>query len=110
MGLFNSASSKQTLTEEAVRQSLSVINDPDLRRDIVSLGFVKNIQITGTTVAVVIELTTPACPVKDQMKEEAEQALRKLGAEEVRVEMTSRVTSPGAARHIRASHLPMRWK
>lgn len=104
MGLFNSASSKQTLTEEAVRQSLSVINDPDLRRDIVSLGFVKNIQITGTTVAVVIELTTPACPVKDQMKEEAEQALRKLGAEEVRVEMTSRVTSPGAAR--RSAILP----
>ncbi|MBL7986793.1 MAG: iron-sulfur cluster carrier protein ApbC [Chlorobi bacterium] len=104
MGLFNSASSKQTLTEEAVRQSLSVINDPDLRRDIVSLGFVKNIQITGTTVAVVIELTTPACPVKDQMKEEAEQALRKLGAEEVRVEMTSRVTSPGAAR--RSAMLP----
>ncbi|MCC7437787.1 MAG: iron-sulfur cluster carrier protein ApbC [Armatimonadetes bacterium] len=104
MGLFNSTSSKQTLTEEAVRQSLSVINDPDLRRDIVSLGFVKNIQITGTTVAVVIELTTPACPVKDQMKEEAEQALRKLGAEEVQVEMTSRVTSPGAAR--RSAMLP----
>lgn len=104
MGLFNSTSSKQTITEEAVRQALSAINDPDLRRDIVSLGFVKNIQITGTSVAVVIELTTPACPVKDQMKEEAEQALRKLGAEDVQIQMTSRVTSPTAAR--RASILP----
>ncbi|MCE7935347.1 MAG: iron-sulfur cluster carrier protein ApbC [Chlorobi bacterium CHB2] len=104
MGLFNSTSSKQTITEEAVRQALSAINDPDLRRDIVSLGFVKNIQITGTSVSVVIELTTPACPVKDQMKEEAEQALRKLGAEDVQIQMTSRVTSPAAAR--RASILP----
>lgn len=104
MGLFDSKSSKQTITEEAVQQSLSVINDPDLQRDIVSLGFVKNIQITGTNVAVVIELTTPACPVKDQMKEEVEQALRKLGAEKVHVEMTSRVTSPNAAR--RSSILP----
>ena len=41
--------------------------DPDLRRDIVSLGFVKNLTIDGGTVAFDIELTTPACPVKDKM-------------------------------------------
>ena len=80
------------LTEEAVRSALAQINDPDLGRDIVSLGFVKDITITGTTVGVTIELTTPACPVKDQMQNEAEQRIQDLGASEVNVNMTARVS------------------
>ena len=79
------------LTEEAVRSALAHINDPDLGRDIVSLGFVKEITITERGVAVTIELTTPACPVKDEMQQQAETLLRDLGAEEVRVNMTANV-------------------
>src|SRR4030095_12511999 len=47
---------------------------PDLNRDIVSLGFIKNLSIEGGKVAFTIELTTPACPVKDQMRDQARAA------------------------------------
>jgi ATP-binding protein involved in chromosome partitioning len=52
------------VTEQAVLAALTVVKDPDLHRDIVSLGFIKNLRIDGGRVAFSIELTTPACPVK----------------------------------------------
>src|SRR5687768_2286084 len=51
------------ITEGAIRTALAQIIDPDLGRDIVSLGFLKEVAIEGDRVAVTIELTTPACPV-----------------------------------------------
>jgi ATP-binding protein involved in chromosome partitioning len=48
---------------EAVLAALKVVIDPDLRRDIVTLGFVKNLVVDGARVSFTIELTTPACPV-----------------------------------------------
>src|SRR5687767_11351024 len=97
MGLF-SKSSSSSITEDMVRTALSTINDPDLKRDIVSLGFLKSIAIDGDKVAVSIQLTTPACPVKDEMKAQAEQALRDIGATDVQVEMTANVTVGPAQR------------
>ena len=74
--------------------ALKSIKDPDLGRDIVSLGFVKDVKFCGGVAAVTIELTTPACPVKDQMREEARQAILALdGIDEANVEMTARVRS-----------------
>lgn len=79
------------VTEQAVVNALRSVEDPDLRKDIVSLGFVKNLKIEGDVVSLDVELTTPACPVKDQLKQQVEDAIRGLGATEVRVEMTARV-------------------
>lgn len=87
-----------SITDDDVRRALSTIIDPDLRRDIVALGFVKQIDIDGSSVRVNIQLTTPACPVKDQMKAAAESALRGIGATDVRVEMTAQVTGAVGAR------------
>ena len=82
------------IVESAVLEALKVVQDPDLHRDIVSLGFVKQVTIDGEIVSVVIELTTPACPVKDQMRDQAEAALRQLpGVKTVHVEMTANVRS-----------------
>ncbi|MFQ5914026.1 MAG: iron-sulfur cluster carrier protein ApbC [Nitrospinota bacterium] len=82
----------QSVTEEQVLNSLRRITDPDLGRDIVSLGFVKDIKIKGSQVAFTIELTTPACPVKDQMKAQAEQfAGETPGVEQVSVNLTAKV-------------------
>jgi ATP-binding protein involved in chromosome partitioning len=84
----------------AVLTALAGVVDPDLRRDIVSLGFVKNVTIDGGRVAFDIELTTPACPVKDQMKAQAESLVRALpGVSEVDVTMTSSVRSVTAPQH-----------
>jgi len=81
-----------TVTREQVLDALSKIIDPDLHRDIVSLGFVREVAICDGVVKAVIELTTPACPVKDQMKAEAERLIAQLpGVETVHVEMTAQV-------------------
>jgi ATP-binding protein involved in chromosome partitioning len=50
--------------QPAVLEALRVVQDPDLHRDIVSLGFIKDLKISGGQVSFTIELTTPACPVK----------------------------------------------
>ena len=82
----------QTITPETVLSALRTVDDPDLHRDIVSLGFVKDVRVDGQRVAFTIELTTPACPVRDQMKEQAAQAVRALpGITAVDVTMTSQV-------------------
>lgn len=81
------------LSETAVLDALRQVQDPDLHRDIVSLGFVKNVRIEGTKVSFTVELTTPACPVKDILKAEAEGVVLALGASEVDVEMTAQVRS-----------------
>ncbi len=81
-------------TEDQVLEALRAVRDPDLDRDIVSLGFVKDLRICGGNVAFAIELTTPACPVKDLMKAEAQRAVAALpGVAEVAIEMTARVTA-----------------
>lgn len=81
-----------TITEEAVRQALSAVQDPDLGRDIVTLGFVKDVVIEGGKVGFTVELTTPACPVKEQLQAECEEVVRAInGVTEVEVTMTARV-------------------
>jgi ATP-binding protein involved in chromosome partitioning len=82
---------------DAVLTALRVVVDPDLRKDIVSLGFVKDLAIEGGRVTFTIELTTPACPVKDQMREQAAAAVRAVpGVAHVDVQMTARVRSVSA--------------
>jgi ATP-binding protein involved in chromosome partitioning len=76
----------------AVLEALKVVRDPDLGRDIVSLGFIKGLKIDAGRVAFTIELTTPACPVKDQMRDQARAAVMQLaGVTAVDVEMSARV-------------------
>jgi ATP-binding protein involved in chromosome partitioning len=77
---------------EDVRAALAGIKDPDLGRDIVALGFIRDLRVEGEDVSFAIELTTPACPVRDQIKEDAQRAVRSLpGVRSVAVEMTSKV-------------------
>jgi len=58
--------------------ALRVVTDPDLGRDIVSLGFVKHVRVSDGTVGFTIELTTPACPVREQMRQQAREAVAAL--------------------------------
>jgi ATP-binding protein involved in chromosome partitioning len=78
--------------EGSVFEALKVVRDPDLQRDIVSLKFIKNLRIDGGRVAFTIELTTPACPVKDQMRDQARAAVLQVpGVDSVDVQMSARV-------------------
>jgi ATP-binding protein involved in chromosome partitioning len=56
------------LNEQIVLDSLKQIIDPDLRKDIVTLGFIRDLQINGGDISFRIVLTTPACPVKEEME------------------------------------------
>jgi ATP-binding protein involved in chromosome partitioning len=84
------------LSESVILEALRIVQDPDLHRDIVTLGFVKNIRITGGAVAFDVELTTPACPVKDLLREQARAAVAALpGVTQVDIQMTSQVRAVG---------------
>jgi len=86
--------SSSSATEARVLEALRAVRDPDLGRDIVDLGFVKDLRIRDGNAAFSIELTTPACPVKDQLKAAAESAAMSVaGVESVQVEMTAQVTA-----------------
>ena len=69
---------------------LKTVMDPDLHKDIVSLGFVKNMNVKDGNVKFQVELTTPACPVKEQLKTECETKVSAVkGVKSVDVEMTA---------------------
>jgi len=78
--------------ESQILEALKKVRDPDLGKNIVELGFVKNLKIEGDSASFTIELTTPACPVKDKLKEEAKQAVLAVdGINNVQIEMTAKV-------------------
>ena len=92
-----------SVSEATVLQALTSVTDPDLGRDIVSLGFVKDLVINGGQVSFTIELTTPACPVKDEMRDQAHAAVLALtGVATVDVTMTASVRSALASQAGRA--------
>ena len=68
------------VTETAVLDALRPIVDPDFGKSIVDLGFVKNLRIEGGRVSFAIELTTPACPVKEEFQSAARERVRRCPA------------------------------
>ena len=93
--------------KEQILNELRKVVDPDLNKDIVSLGFVRNLAIDGGAVAFDINLTTPACPVKDVMRDQATSLVQALaGVSDVKVNMTAEVrasptTGKGALSKVR---------
>ncbi len=73
------------LTQEAVLKALSTVQEPELGGDLVSRNMIKDVVIEGTKVSFTIELTTPACPLKDEIQARVEAALRPIGAEQIDV-------------------------
>jgi len=100
MAFWNKEDRNGAVTEDQVLGILKKVQDPDLRKDIVSLGFIRNLKIDDGAVAFDLNLTTPACPVKDQMRDEAVALVKGLpGVRSVEVNMTSEVRqTPGTDR------------
>src|SRR3982751_3430061 len=88
------------VTESQVLDALRQVVDPDLHRDIVALNFVKDLEIEGGAVRFKVQLTTPACPVKEQLHDQCVEFVSALeGVDQVSVEMTAQVrarTTEGA--------------
>jgi ATP-binding protein involved in chromosome partitioning len=82
-------------TEADIRKALSTVNDPDIQRDLVSLGMIKDIQVSADKVAFTVVLTTPACPLKGKIEKDCREAVEKVVGKAVAIDifMTSSVTS-----------------
>jgi len=80
------------VTKEQVLQALSKVQDPELRRDLVTLKMIKDVEVQDGKVSFTVELTTPACPLRNQIQKDAENAVLALeGVEKVDVTMGARV-------------------
>ena len=83
------------LSESSIYEALKAVIDPDLHKDIVTLGFVKKVEINSSIVNLVVQLTTPACPVKEELKKQCEEVVLRIpGVKEVKVELTFPGSSP----------------
>jgi len=69
------------IKKEDILKSLSNVLDPDIKKDLVSLNMIKNIKIKDKEVSFDIELTTPACPLKEKIKNDCLQELEKINKE-----------------------------
>ncbi len=86
-------------TEKSVLEALSRVEEPELGKDLVSLGMIKEITIEGAKVAFTLELTTPAYPWRGQIEQEAKEAVERLeGVEQATVTLTASVPSDGRSR------------
>lgn len=73
---------KYSISEADITTALRSVNDPELHRDLVSLGMVKEIDIQPDSIRVKIDLTTPACPLKGKIEADVRAALHPLGIED----------------------------
>ncbi|HMV82856.1 MAG TPA: Mrp/NBP35 family ATP-binding protein [Blastocatellia bacterium] len=82
----------QEITQEVILNALRTVKDPDLHKDIVTLNMIRDMAICGGIVSFRFVLTTPACPVRDQLKFQAEKAVMAVpGVERVEVKMDAEV-------------------
>lgn len=80
------------ITKEDVLGALRRVNDPELHKDLVSLNMIKNVELNDGTVRIGVELTTPACPLKDQIRGDVEREVRKLdGVTSVEIDWSAQV-------------------
>jgi ATP-binding protein involved in chromosome partitioning len=84
------------ISPQQVLDALKNVEDPDLKKDLVTLNMIKDLQITDNQVNFTLELTTPACPMKDMLKNACTNAIKHFvsPAAEVNINVTSRVTQP----------------
>lgn len=84
-----------TVNKEKVLQALSTVQDPDLKKDLVSLGMIRDVEIGVMQVSFTVVLTTPACPLKEMIRKDCLDAIHQLVSPdvEVNINMTSQVTA-----------------
>ena len=81
-----------SITQEQVLDALRTVIDPDLHRDLVTLKMIKEVVIDGATVAFTLDLTTPACPMKDKIEGDCRAAVSQIdGVGEIKINITATV-------------------
>lgn len=90
------------INQESVLKALSTVIEPDLKKDLVTLNMIDKLQIDGNNISFDVVLTTPACPLKDKMKNDCLIAIRKEIPEvgEININMPARVSSFSSRQNI----------
>ena len=79
------------VTVDQVLSSLKTVVDPELHKDIVSMGMIKDLTINDGKVAFTLELTTPACPFNSEIEGDVRTAIASLGVKDLNMRVTARV-------------------
>ncbi len=84
------------ITEEQVLKALSYVEDPDFKKDLVTLNMIKDIEITPDVLSFTVVLTTPACPMKEHLENACRNAIAHFVSKDitVNIHMSSRVIAP----------------
>ncbi len=82
-------------TKSDILAALKTVNDPDLKKDLVTLNMIKDVEVTDNKVSFTVVLTTPACPLKEIIKNDCTRAIHTLVGEhlELDITMSSQVTT-----------------
>lgn len=87
------------VTKESILDALSKVQEPELRKDLVTLNMIRNLEIAGDRVSFTVMLTTPACPLRSQIEKEAKQAVLAVpGVKSVEMKLDSDVPNDGRMR------------
>lgn len=82
------------MTVEDIFSALRTVNDPDLKKDLVTLNMVKDVNVQDNVVSFTVVLTTPACPLKEMIRKDCENAVKKIAPKaNIQIHMTSSVTT-----------------
>jgi len=92
---FILSSYSKMITSEQILSALRYVEDPDLKKDLVTLNMIEDLKIDGNKVSFTVVLTTPACPMKDMLENACRNAVLHFVSKEaeISINMTSRVTS-----------------
>lgn len=85
-----------SFTKENILDALKNVEDPDLKKDLVTLGMIEDLSIDGNKVSFSVVLTTPACPMKEMLENACRNAIKHFVSKdaEISIKMTSRTTAP----------------
>jgi metal-sulfur cluster biosynthetic enzyme len=79
------------VTVDQVLTSLKKVVDPELHKDIVSMGMIKDLDINNNKVSFTLELTTPACPFNSEIEQDVRNTIANLGVADLDLRVTARV-------------------
>jgi len=83
-----------SISKELIIGALSTVQEPDLKKDLVTLGMIKDVELGIGEVRFTVVLTTPACPLKEKIRQDCEDAIHNLVHPDVKItiQMTAEVT------------------
>ena len=105
MGLFSGGHNAK-LSEELIVRALSTVQEPELGGDLIARNMIKGLKVDGGRVSFTIELTTPACPLKDQIQDECLAAIERVAFIDTRWVIASPRNTAGTLASIMPSVVP----